>query len=74
MENSEYSWRSIFVEALSSITCEKSMAALHTAEDAVFERLLQLEGSTGTEEERRSLEDTMQDILLVRGRSYDFRG
>ena len=73
MENTEYSWRSIFVEALSGITCEKSLVALNTAEDAVFERLFELEGTSGTENERRSLEDTMQDIRLVRGRSYDFR-
>jgi hypothetical protein len=73
MENIEYSWRSVFVAALSGITCEESLAALSVAEDAVFERLFELEGTNGTEDERRSLEDTMQDILLVRGRSHYFR-
>ena len=73
MENPEYSWRSVFVAALSGMTCEKSLASLNTAEDAVFERLVELEGASGTEDERRSLEETMQDILLLRGRSYYFR-
>jgi hypothetical protein len=66
MNSSKQTWRQLFVAALTELDSDKFYARLVAADDAVFNRLLELECSTGTEEERLALEDTMQDILLLR--------
>jgi hypothetical protein len=39
----------------------------------VFHRLLELEASVGTNEERLALEDTLQSLRLLRNYDYHFR-
>jgi hypothetical protein len=46
---------------------------LAAADDAVFHRLFALENKAGTEGERLALEDTMQDIRLLRENCFHFR-
>jgi hypothetical protein len=73
MDTSEYQWRRLFWSALTDINSESSSIRLGLAEDAVFERLLQLEGSTDSGDERTALEDTMQDLRMLRNNSFHFR-
>jgi len=73
MDTREYQWRVLFVAALTNVDDENSLESLTIADDAVFKRLLELEGTTGNEEERIALEDTMQDIRMLRDRSNHFR-
>ena len=73
VNTSEYQWRCAFVAVLKKVDLEKFATRLVVAEDAVFQRLLEIEGATGTEVERSALEDTMQDIRLLRENSYHFR-
>lgn len=73
MDTREYQWRAYFVAALTKVDEEDSLASLTIADDAIFLRLLELEDSTGTDEERRALEDTMQDVRMLRDHSNHFR-
>ena len=73
MNTSEYPWRHLFLVALRDISCESGLARLIIAEDAVFERLWELEGTSGTDQERLALENTMQDLRLLKTNSYHFR-
>jgi hypothetical protein len=73
MHTSEYQWRRLFVAALAEIDSGKFSARLIAADDAVFSRLLELENHAGTAGERIALEDTMQDIRLLRENCYHFR-
>jgi len=73
VNTSEYHWRCAFVAVLKEVDQEKFAKRLLVADDAVFQRLLELEGTTGTETERIALEDTIQDIRLLRDNSYHFR-
>lgn len=73
MDTLDYQWCSLFVAALTEIDSETFSARLSAADDAVFHRLLALEGKAGTEGERLALEDTMQDIRLLRENCYHFR-
>jgi hypothetical protein len=72
MQNSENKWRWLFVAALTETNCEKVSSRLSSVDDAVFHRLFELEGATGSVEERLALEDTMQDIRLLRENSFHF--
>ena len=73
MHTSEYQWRRLFVAALTEIDSEKFSARLIAADDAVFNRLLELEDRAGIAEERIALEDTMQDIRLLKIINYHFK-
>jgi hypothetical protein len=73
MDASEYQWRPVFVALLTEIDPEKFSLRLTAADDAVFHRLLALEGKEGITEERLALEDTMQDIRLLRENCFQFR-
>jgi hypothetical protein len=73
MDTREYQWRAHFVAALTKVDEEDSLARLAIADDAIFQRLLELEDATGGDEERLALEDTMQDIRMLRDRSNRFR-
>jgi hypothetical protein len=72
VNSSKQTWRQLFVAALTEVDSEKFYMRLVAADDAVFHRLFELECSTGTEEERLALEDTMQDILLIRNNCSNF--
>jgi hypothetical protein len=73
VDTREYHWRSYFVTALTKVDDDNSSSSLTIADDAIFNRLLEMEGTTGNEEERIALEDTMQDIRMLRDRSNHFR-
>jgi hypothetical protein len=73
MHTSEYQWRKLFVAALTEIDLEKFAARLIAADDAVFNRLWELEEQAGTAGERIALEDTLQDIRLLRDNCCHFR-
>jgi hypothetical protein len=73
MDASEYRWRQLFLAALFELDSEKFAARLMAADDAVFKRLLELEGKSADNKERRALEDTMEDIRLLRDNCHHFR-
>ena len=73
MDTSEYQWRRFFLAALRDINGESDLDRLIVAEDTVFERLWELEGTSGTEHERLALENTLQDLRLLRNNSCHFR-
>ena len=73
MDTREYQWRAHFLAALTKVDEEDSLANIAIADDAVFSRLIELEGTAGYDEERQALEDTMQDIRMLRDRSNHFR-
>ncbi len=73
MDIPEYQWRRLFWDALTDIGSVNSSLRLEAADDALFNRLLELEATTGTEAERLALEDTMQDLRLMRGSGYNLR-
>ncbi len=73
MDSVEYVWQRSFFAVLTEVDSEKFVARLMIADDEVFERLLELEGTVGTEEERLALEDTMQSLRLLRNYDYHFR-
>jgi hypothetical protein len=73
MNTSTYQWRRFFLAALRDINGESDLDRLIVAEDAVFERLWELEAATGTEQERLALENTLQDLRLLRSNSYHLR-
>jgi hypothetical protein len=73
MHTSEYEWRRLFVAALTEIDSEKFSARLMAADDAVFHRLFELEGKEESYGERIALEDTLQDIRLLRENCFHFR-
>jgi len=65
MDTSEYRWRQLFVAALVEIDFDKFVARLMAADDAVFNRLFELEGQDANSRERLALEETMEDIRLL---------
>lgn len=73
MHTSDYDWRRLFVAALTETDSEKFSARLVAADDSVFQRLFELEGKQDTAGERLALEDTMQDIRLLRENCLHFR-
>ena len=73
MDASEYRWRRLFLAALIELDSEKFAARLMAADDAVFNRLLELEGKSANNEERLALEVTMEDIRLLRDNCHHFR-
>jgi hypothetical protein len=72
VDTREYQWRSYFVTALTTID-DKNSASLSLADVAIFNRLFEIEGTSGNEEERLALEDTMQDIRMLRDKGERFR-
>jgi hypothetical protein len=73
MDTSEYRWQRLFVAALTEVDSEKFIARLIAADDAVFDRLLELEGQNANDGGRLALEDTMEDIRLLRENCHHFR-
>jgi hypothetical protein len=73
MDTPEYRWQQLFVAALTEIDSEKFIIRLLAADDAVFNRLLELEDKDATDDERLALEGTMEDIRLLRDNCYHFR-
>lgn len=73
MNTSEYQWRAVFVAAIAEVDYEQFSTRLAAADDAVFNRLLALECEAKTDEERLALEDTMQEVRLLRAAWCRFR-
>jgi len=73
VDSVEYQWQRAFFAALTEIDSEKFALRLAASDDQVFQRLLELEGTIGTDEERSALEDTMQSLRLLRNHDYHFR-
>ncbi len=73
MDNVEYVWQRSFFAVLTEVDSERFLTRLMVADDEVFHRLLELEGSVGTNEERLALEDTLQSLRLLRKYDYHFR-
>lgn len=72
MNTSKRDWRHLFVIALRELDSEKFVHRLTAADDAVFLRLLALEGKPADDEERMALEETLEDIRLLRNSCYQF--
>ncbi len=73
MDTSECQWRGMFVAAIAEIDSERFSTRLIAADDAVFNRLLALECEGGSDGERLALEDTMQEVRLLRDACCRFR-
>ena len=73
MDSVQYVWQRSFFAVLTEVDSEKFVARLIVADDEVFERLFELEGTVGTGEERLALEDTLQSLRLLRNYDYHFR-
>lgn len=73
MDSVEYVWQRSFFAVLTEVDAEKFIDRLMIADDEVFERLFELEGIVGNDEERLALEDTMQSLRLLRNYDYHFR-
>jgi len=69
MNTFKNSWREAYFAALTETNPGRLGARVSAADDAIFERLLELEGSTGTDNERVALEDTMRDLRALRAYS-----
>jgi hypothetical protein len=73
VDSVEYVWQRAFFAVLTEVDSEIFVARLVAADDEIFERLLELEGTVGNNEERRALEDTLQSLRLLRNYDYHFR-
>ena len=73
MASVEYRWQQPFLSVLTEVDTEKFAVRLAVADDALFNRLLELEGTSAANEERLALENTMQDLRLLRSHSYYYR-
>ena len=73
MDSLEYVWQRSFFAVLTEVDSEKFIERLIVADDEVFERLLELEGTAGTAGERLALEDTLQSLRLLRNYDYHLR-
>ena len=73
MDSIEYVWQRAFFAVLTEVDSEKFLARLVAADDEVFERLIELEGTVGNNAERLALEDTLQSLRLLRNYDYHFR-
>src|ERR1700720_3290430 len=73
VDSVEYLWQRAFFAVLTEVDSEKFIERLIVADDEVFERLLELEGTVGTAAERLALEDTLQSLRLLRNYDYHFR-
>jgi hypothetical protein len=68
-----YRWQRAFFAALTEVDSEQYAARLAEADDGIFQRLLELEGTAGTDKERLTLEDTMESLRLLRNYDLNFR-
>ena len=73
VDSVQYVWQRSFFAVLTEVDSEKFVARLIVADDEVFERLFELEGTLGTEQERVALEDTLRSLRLLRNYDYHFR-
>jgi hypothetical protein len=73
VDSVQYVWQRSFFAVLTEVDSEKFLARLVVADDEVFERLFELEGTVGTGEERVALEDTLQSLRLLRNYDYHLR-
>jgi hypothetical protein len=73
VDSVEYVWQRSFFAVLTEVDSERFLNRLVVADDEVFHRLVELEGSVGTNEERLALEDTLQSLRLLRNYDYHFR-
>jgi hypothetical protein len=73
VDTPEYQWQQLFWDALIDVGPESYPERLGAADDAVFRRLLELEGTPATGSERLALENTIQDLRLMRNTGKDFR-
>ena len=73
MDKIEYPWQREFFAVLTEVDSEKFVERLLTADDKVFQRLFELEGTVGTGAERAALENTLQSLRLLRNYDYHIR-
>jgi hypothetical protein len=73
VDSVEYVWQRSFFAVLTEVDSDKFFSRLTVADDEVFHRLLELEGTAGTDKERLALEDTLQSLRLLRDYDYHFR-
>lgn len=70
--NAPNRWRHLFIAVLIELDSEKFSARLTAVDDAIFYRLLDLEGAAGSGDERLALEDALQDLRLLRDNRFQF--
>ncbi len=66
------SWQQAYLAAVTETDSERLALRVAAADDAIFERLFELEGSSATDSERVALEDAMRDLRALRTYSDHF--
>ena len=73
MDNLRYpEWQNTFREALLEIDREKLQSKMMKAEEAIFQRLQQLAGTSGSEAERQAIEDALASLRVLKRDNLGF--
>ena len=72
-ENPGYLWQVALDEAIRELNPGKLAARLAAADDSLFYRLFEIEGTIGNDDERLALEDAMEDIRILRNHAFPSR-
>jgi hypothetical protein len=73
MDELRYSeWQNPFREALLEIDREKLQRKMMKAEEAIFQRLQQLAGTSGSEAERQAIEDALASLRVLKRDNLGF--
>ena len=65
-------WQSPFQEALLEIDREKLQSKMMKAEEAIFERLQQLAGTSDSEAERQAIEDAISALRVLKTEKLNY--
>jgi hypothetical protein len=65
-------WQNPFREALLEIDCEKLQSKMMKAEEAIFQRLQQLAGTSGSEAERQAIEDAISALRVLKREKLNY--
>ena len=72
MPNLRYLWQTALAEAITELHSDELPTRLAAADDAIFYRLLEIEGTTDNGEERLALEEALGDVRLLRNHFFRF--
>ena len=65
-------WQQAYLAAVTEADPDRLALRVAAADDAIFDRLLEIEGTPATDHERVALEDTMSDLRALRTYSDHF--
>ena len=65
-------WQGPFQEALLEIDREKLQSKMMKAEEAIFQRMQQLAGTSDSEAERQAIEDTISALRVLKTEKLNY--